>query len=356
MRIHFKRLSLTLHKGNFRSFLKGGSLGTSLTLQELWILEIATKLQEDVSDFSFQTSGSTGTPKKITLTKDQLIQSAKTTLSYFSIKSDARFLLCIHPQFIGGTMQIVRAFVSQGRLDVLAPEKILDLDHTRYDLVSMVPIQLNKLYKYLKPHLNDFKYLLIGGTTIDPKLEQKIVSDNTINSKIYGTYGMTETASHIAVRYFGSTLYEKIGPLKISVNKNSCLKIKGVLTKNKWMQTKDIVELIDENTFKWLGRKDFVINSGGFKIHPEKIEHELKKQTDRALMITFLPDEILGQKVILLIEGERLPTLDFNLLHIYEKPKKAFKIKKFTYSKNGKIDRVSTHKIFKKKYPNTFFV
>ena len=71
--------------------------------------------------------------------QEQLIQSAKTTLSYFSIKSDARFLLCIHPQFIGGAMQIVRAFVNQGRLDILAPEKILDIDHTQYDLVSMVP-------------------------------------------------------------------------------------------------------------------------------------------------------------------------------------------------------------------------
>ena len=114
---------------------------------------------------------------------------------------------------------------------------------------------------------------------------------------------MTETASHIAIRYFGSSLYEKVGPLKISVDKNSCLKFKGVLTNNQWLQTQDTIELIDENTFKWLGRQDFVINSGGFKIHPKKIESELKKQqTDQSLMITYLPDEVLGQKVVLLLE------------------------------------------------------
>ena len=168
MRIHVKRLSLTLQKDNFKSFLNGNGLRKSLTSEELWILEMATKLQDGVTDFTFQTSGSTGTPKKITLTKDQLIQSAKTTLSYFSIKPDARFLLCIHPQFIGGAMQIVRAFVNQGRLDVLAPDKILDLDNIQYDLVSMVPIQLNKLYKHLKNRLNNFKYLLVGGAAIDP--------------------------------------------------------------------------------------------------------------------------------------------------------------------------------------------
>jgi O-succinylbenzoic acid--CoA ligase len=197
--IHFKRLSLTLQKDDFRSILKRASLLASLTSEELWILEMAAKLQEGVADFSFQTSGSTGVPKIINLSKDQLIQSAETTLSHFSIKPGARFLLCIHPQFIGGAMQVVRAYVNQGQLDVLAPERILDIDHTKYDLVSMVPLQLNKLYKDLKSHLNDFNHLLIGGATMDPKLEQKIASDTSIITKIYATYGMTETASHIAV-------------------------------------------------------------------------------------------------------------------------------------------------------------
>ena len=348
MRIHFKRLSLTLYKDDFRSFLTHSSSRTSLTLEELWILKMAADLQEGLTDFSFQTSGSTGAPKKITLSKDQLIQSAETTLSYFSIKPDARFLLCIHPQFIGGAMQIVRAYVNQGQLDVLAPERILDLDHTLYDLVSMVPLQLNKLFKDLKSHLNDFNHLLIGGATMDPKLEQKIASDTSVITKIYATYGMTETASHIAVRRLGSHFFKRIGQLMISINDSSCLKIRGLITKNQWLQTQDIVELIDENTFKWLGRQDFMINSGGFKVHPEKIEHHLKKQTDQPLMITSLPDEVLGQKVVLLLEGALMPTFDYTTLHPYEKPKKRLILKKFIYTKNGKIDRKATQKLIEK--------
>ena len=348
MLIHFKRLSLTLQKDDFRSILKRASLLASLTSEELWILEMAAKLQEGVADFSFQTSGSTGVPKIINLSKDQLIQSAETTLSHFSIKPGARFLLCIHPQFIGGAMQVVRAYVNQGQLDVLAPERILDIDHTKYDLVSMVPLQLNKLYKDLKSHLNDFNHLLIGGATMDPKLEQKIASDTSIITKIYATYGMTETASHIAVRRLGSHFFKRIGQLKISINDSSCLKIRGLITKNQWLQTQDIVELIDENTFKWLGRQDFMINSGGFKVHPEKIEHHLKKQTDQPLMITSLPDEVLGQKVVLLLEGALMPTFDYSSLNPYEKPKKTLNIKKFIYTKNGKIDRKATQKLIEK--------
>jgi len=312
---------------------------------------MADDLQEGLTDFSFQSSGSTGTPKKITLSKDQLIQSAKTTLSYFSIKPDARFLLCIHPQFIGGAMQIVRAYINQGQLDVLTPQRILDLDHTKYDLVSMVPLQLNKLYKDLKSHLNNFNHLLIGGAMLDPQLEEKIAADPLIIANIYTTYGMTETASHIAVKRLGSPIFKRIGHLKISKNNSSCLKIKGLITKNQWLQTQDIVELIDENTFKWLGRQDYVINSGGLKVHPENIEHHLNKQTNQSLMITFLPDEVLGQKVVLLLEGALIPTFDYSSLHPYEKPKKTLNIKKFIYTKNGKIDRKATQKLIGKLRP-----
>ena len=182
---------------------------------DLFVLALLACATTGLAWSYFQSSGSTGTPKKITLSKDQLIQSAKTTLSYFSIKPDARFLLCIHPQFIGGAMQIVRAYVNQGQLDILAPERILDLDHTKYDLVSMVPLQLNKLYKDLKSHLNDFNHLLIGGAILDPQLEEKIVADPLIIAHIYATYGMTETASHIAVKRLGFPFFKKIGHLNL---------------------------------------------------------------------------------------------------------------------------------------------
>ncbi|WP_332912306.1 hypothetical protein [Algoriphagus boritolerans] len=40
------------------------------------------------------------------------------------------------------------------------------------------------------------------------------------------------------------------------------------------IQTNDLVELTSETSFKWQGRVDFVINSGGVKFHPELLEKQ----------------------------------------------------------------------------------
>ena len=58
-----------------------------------------------------------------------------------------------------------------------------------------------------------------------------------------------------------------------------------------------------------------------------------------------MPDEKLGQKVVLIIEGNK--PKHFNLEEIYEKsglskyekPKKVFFIEKFSETENGKLER-----------------
>ena len=81
------------------------------------------------------------------------------------------------------------------------------------------------------------------------------------------------------------------------------MKIKSKVTQEAWLQTSDIVEIIAPTQFIWLGRHDFVINTGGIKIPPEKIEALLKTQVSQNLMLTSLPDELLGQRVVLLVEA-----------------------------------------------------
>jgi O-succinylbenzoic acid--CoA ligase len=57
--------------------------------------------------------------------------------------------------------------------------------------------------------------------------------------------------------------------------------------------------------------------------------------------VTGTPDAVLGEKLILVIEGEKqaLEESTFDELDKYEKPKDVFYVSKFIETHNGKIKR-----------------
>jgi O-succinylbenzoic acid--CoA ligase len=127
------------------------------------------------------------------------------------------------------------------------------------------------------------------------------------------------------------------------------------MTCEKKIQTNDLIELLEDGRFRWLGRVDFVINSGGIKIHPELLEHKTEKLIFKhfgnvSYFFYGLEDLKLGQKLVLLIEtnSQSLELLDGlnsdfkNKLEWYEVPKKIYLIPRFEQTPSGKIDRIKT--------------
>ena len=59
--------------------------------------------------------------------------------------------------------------------------------------------------------------------------------------------------------------------------------------------TTDCVDLISPTKFVWKGRSDFVINSGGIKLHPEQIEKAAFSRLFRVPFFVFgKPDQTIG--------------------------------------------------------------
>ena len=103
-----------------------------------------------------------------------------------------------------------------------------------------------------------------------------------------------------------------------------------------------MVELITKTTFKWIGRFDNIINSGGIKISPEVIEKKMSKIIkNRRFFIAALKDRHLGEKVILVIEGNKI-NISYIDLDKFEKPKEIYFLPKFKESVSGKILRKQT--------------
>ena len=229
---------------------------------------------------SVNTSGSTGKPTTIKLNKKFMVNSALATGFYFDLHQHTKALLCLSPNFVAGKMMLVRAMVLGWQLDIVEPDTHpLDKTKSTYDFCAMVPLQLsNSLSK-----LDQIKKLIVGGAAVSNELMEKL---QDISTSVYATYGMTETITHIAIKQMNHfqnvTLsaverlcFKTLPNIKITTDTRSCLVIEAPKIADKPIVTNDLVELISDNEFKWLGRYDSIINSGGIKLIPEQIEKKL---------------------------------------------------------------------------------
>ena len=294
---------------------------------------------DDKDTILLNTSGTTGAPKKIVIKKQSMVHSAIATGNFFNLHPKDKALLCLPAKYIAGKMMIVRAMMLGLELDIMAPSSHLEdlLSHKIYDFVAIVPLQAeNSLDK-----LNQFKKIIIGGAKVSDDLALKL---NTVKSEIYETYGMTETISHIAAKKIGEQYFNILENVSIFVDDRNCLVINAPSISDEKIVTNDIVEIHNEKQFKWLGRYDNVINSGGVKLFPEQIETKLGSKIPNRFFITGLPDAVLGTKVVLVIEGkeQKIAPSIFDILNKFEKPKDILFLTEFVETETKKINRIQT--------------
>ncbi|MCH7785208.1 MAG: AMP-binding protein [Bacteroidetes bacterium] len=289
-----------------------------------------------------KTSGSTGKPKDILLNKDNMVNSANATGIFFKLAENTTALLCLPSNFIAGKMMLVRAMILGWDLHITAPEKdALTQYDNDYDFVAMVPFQVLHSIDALKK----VKKLIIGGGSISKELEAKLIN---VDTEVFATYGMTETITHIAVKRLNglakSAYYTALPNVKFSKDDRGCLIISAPDISEKEVITNDIITLVSPTSFEWLGRYDNVINSGGIKIFPEKVEEKLSAFIQHPFIITSEKDEQLGERVILIIETkDKNDKLDLSeaisKLERYERPKKIYTFSEFPFTETGKIKR-----------------
>ena len=327
-----------------------------------------------------KTSGSTGTPKIIQLQKMHMINSAKATGEFFNLFENTTALLCMSVTFIAGKMMLVRALTLGWQLDIIEPTSSpLNNISKDYDFSAMVPLQVSNSLK----NIHKIKKLIVGGGVVSNDLLLKIQS---LKTEIFATYGMTETVTHIAIKKlnnfqnFNSFGVEKsknmipsqaendvkschaehvsvshyitLPNIKISTDSRGCLVIDAPKICDKKVITNDLVELISETEFKWLGRYDSIINSGGIKLIPEQIEEKLSKIISERFFITGILDAFLGEKLVLIIEGASNLNLakkvkQLSSLSKFEKPKEIYFISKFIETPTQKVNRKETLKLLK---------
>jgi o-succinylbenzoate---CoA ligase len=309
--------------------------------------------------FTMQTSGSTGSPKTIILKRNQLIASAKLTIQALGLPAGGTALVCLDTRYIAGVMMLVRS-LTWGMNIVLVQPVANPLAQVPSELVihfaAFVPYQVNAiLNESYASRLQEINHVLIGGAPLSAQAEKKIQS---FSNNIYITYGMTETLSHVALRKISGNspdYYEALPGIRFSTDDRHCLIIEASHLNDGRVLTNDMVELISPTQFRWTGRVDHVINTGGVKVSPEKIEMKLntifeKLKVSRRFFICGQSDSLLGEAVTLVMEGEPLDSgresqlkHEINeILDRFEKPKSIFYVSAFKETATGKVSRTET--------------
>lgn len=300
-----------------------------------------------------QTSGSTGTPKRIRLTKCAMRRSGLRSNRYFHIEASTRLLLAMNLRYIGAKMMVVRALLAGAELIVVPPSSHpLATLSAAPQFVSLVPLQLHHTLEVPAERelLSQAEQLIIGGGAIHPTVEAQL---STLPVAAYATYGMTETISHIALRRLNgphtSPLFYPLEGVHLSQGSDGELIIEDRLLYPEGLSltTHDLVELYPDGGFTIEGRADNIVNSGGVKISPEPIERKLSATLDIPLAISWIADAALGQKLVLVLEGDNLPEalekrLDETceqLLPPYHRPKEIRCVAQLPHNDNGKLDR-----------------
>lgn len=281
------------------------------------------------------TSGSTGAPKNIRVHKQAMVNSALATGDFFDLQPGQKVLHCLPTDYVAGKMMFVRAFILGLDMEFVAPSShpLEGVKGTFY-FCGMVPLQA-------KNSLNDLgriKKLIIGGAKVNKSLEQELVK---VPSQIYETYGMTETITHIAAKRVGETAFSVLPNVKVTQDDRHCLVIDAHKISGEKIVTNDLAELISDTQFVWKGRFDNVINSGGIKLIPEQIEEKLASSISNCYFVYGQIDELLGEKLVLYVEGESMPIDEsiFDVLDKYEKPKEIVFIPEFKRTATGKVIR-----------------
>lgn len=303
----------------------------------------------DSSFFTAKTSGSTGIPKIIRIDKAYAKASACATIQFLGLQKGDQALMSLNPHTIGGKMMLVRAMEHDLQLHCIRPKaNPLEGNAIPYDFVSLAPIQLAAIIDETPDQLKLVKHIIVGGGVITDHYQDKL---KALGKTVYQTFGMTETLSHIAMRQVGKeteSYYLAMPGVTFSQNPiNHTLIVHAPKIGLPELTTNDVVELATPTQFRWMGRADFTINTGGVKVQIEVLEAQLSAMIKVPFFIWSQPHDQLGQEIIIIVEGklqeEWLKKDFYAALPRYHAPKRIGAIDQFKRTASEKILRQPTY-------------
>ena len=241
------------------------------------------KINKNSWKINLFSSGTTGLPKKISHTFNSLTRFIKIEKK----RKNNIWGFAYNPTHMAGLQVFFQAFLNENsivRLFGLEKNVILSLIN-KYEVtnISATPTFYRMLMSsvYVSDKVSN---LTSGGE----KFDSKTLKDLKVmfpNSQIRNVYATTEAGALFSSMGDDFTIKPdfldlvKIINNELFIHSSLLGKSDRIKLVNGWHQTGDIIEIINEKPlkFRFLSRKNEVINTGGYKVNPNEVEHSLRQ-------------------------------------------------------------------------------
>jgi long-chain acyl-CoA synthetase len=333
------------------------------------------------------TSGSSGEPKVVRLPQVTLTSALRRHVAFGLEARPERFTTIVKPLYhMSGIWNCLVAFARNRRLALqqkFEPQSfaamVERLQLTRASLTTSMIIMLSERMDELRPALRTLKVVRVGAMPLP--LEVRVTFEEQLDCLVLDAYGQTETCGEIAGwipqlvdqvgrdhpdRRAGGGLHPGVeirvqksdGSLSTTGEGEICVRAPGfaqtvngqpVLERSGdgFHHTGDIGYVDERSLLFVLGRRDRMINRGGFSISPEVIEDWLLRQpavTDA--VVVGVPDHRLGQVPVALVVARPRSEVDTDELlgstrrelGAYMAPKRVLVVPELPRLPSGKLD------------------
>lgn len=319
------------------------------------VYDLFEKIKRSKTEITLFTSGTTGQPKKVIHTIPSLLRNVRISEAY----CDQVWAFAYNPTHMAGLQVFFQAFLNMNTIVNLfnySRQDILSsIEYYSITNISATPTFYRMLFP-LEQTFNGVTRITLGGEKSDNKLLKKLESIFP-NAKFNNVYASTESGSLFATNGEFFQIPENIVNL-VKVVDNELLVHRSLLGKsesfvfvNDYYYTGDLIEWqdIEKRTFRFVSRKNELINVGGYKVNPSEVENAIQGIDEIKQVVVYgksnsLLGNILCADIVLknedsLSESE-IRNILATFLQDFKIPRRIKFVKEISLTRTGKVKRL----------------